>query len=150
MGLAFGTDHLAFVTGDTAQTVDFYTRVMGWPLAGAFTGTEPDGRRFFISGFQADGFVLEFEEVDDRPGPRPQAPGFPHFGLDVGSHDEYERWKAHLEGCDIPYLEVRDDDLFFSDPNGVSFQLIVKDLDEPPADRAARAAQLLDEWLERT
>jgi catechol 2,3-dioxygenase-like lactoylglutathione lyase family enzyme len=38
------TDHVALVTGDTAVTVDFYERVMGCPLVGAHTGTEPEGR----------------------------------------------------------------------------------------------------------
>ena len=147
MSLAFTTDHLAFVTGDTAATVDFYTRVMGWPLANAIAGTKADGRRSFISAFRADRFVLEFEEVEGRPGPAPQDAGFPHLGVDVGNRDEYERWRAHLEACDVPYLEVRGQDIRFSDPNGLSFQLIVKDVETPTADRATAAQRLLEEWV---
>lgn len=148
MSRTFRTDHLAFVTGDTGMTVDFYTRVMGWPLVGAHRGTEPDGRRFFITAFRTDGFVIEFEQVGDRPSPPPQAPGFPHLGLDVGSRDEYELWKDHLQQCDVKYLEFGDSDCFFSDPNGVTFQLIIKKDDGRTAEeRAALAQTMVDEWL---
>lgn len=146
--MTFRTDHLAFVTGDTGATVKFYTGVMGWPLVGAHRGTEPDGRRFFMTAFRVDGFVIEFEEVDDRPAPLPQAPGFPHLGLDVGSRDEYERWKGHLEACDVKYLEFGENDCFFSDPNGVTFQLFVKRDDGRSAEeRSALARTMVDEWL---
>lgn len=147
MALAFKTDHLAFVTGDTGATVEFYTQVMGWPLVGAHRGTEPDGRRFFMTAFRADGFVIEFEEVDGRPSPPPQAPSFPHLGLDVGSTDEYEQWKTHLDGCGVEYLDLGHD-CFFDDPNGVTFQLIVKRDDGRTADeRAALAEEMVGEWL---
>ena len=143
----FTTDHLAFVTGDTAKTVDFYTDVMGWPLVGAHRGKEPDGRWFFISAFQADGFLLEFEEVEGRAGPAPQADGFPHLGLDVGTDEEYERWKAHFESCGVPYLETSEHNCWITDPNGVSFQLILKERSFTARDRRAEAQELLDTWL---
>jgi catechol 2,3-dioxygenase-like lactoylglutathione lyase family enzyme len=148
MTLPFKTDHVAFVTGDTKQTVDFYTRVMEWPLVGAFGGTEPDGRPFLITVFQGDGWVLEFEEVEGRSGPSPQAAGFPHFGLDVGSHDEYERWKSHLAACGVGYLETREHNCWITDPNGVSFQLIVKEPDSrAPEQRKADGQKLVEEWI---
>lgn len=59
MDRGFSTDHLAFVTGDTARTIDFYSKVLGWPLVAAHRGTEPDGRGFFISAFQGDGWPSE-------------------------------------------------------------------------------------------
>jgi catechol 2,3-dioxygenase-like lactoylglutathione lyase family enzyme len=147
MALSFKTDHLAFVTGDTKRTVDFYTRVMGWPLVGAHTGLEPDGRRFCISAFEGDGWLLEFEEVEGREGPQPQAPGFPHLGLDVATADEYDRWKLHLGDCGVAFLETRPHNCFFSDPNGLSFQLIVKEPDTETTDaKAARARKMVEEW----
>ena len=144
----FKTDHLAFVTGDTALTVDFYTRVMGWPLVDAFQGVKGDGTRSFISAFQADGFVLEFEEIKGRAAPAQQVLAFPHLGLDVGNHGEYERWKAHLAECGTPFVETREHNCWITDPNGVSFQLIVKEADDSsPEARATRAHELFEEWV---
>ena len=148
MTLRFATDHLAMVTGDTAKTVDFYTRVMRWPLVAAQRGQEPDGRDYLITAFQGDRWRLEFEEVTGREGPRPQAPGFPHIGIDVGTHGEYEQWKAHLDQCAIPYLETREHNCFFTDPNGLSFQLIVKGTATAlQAEGSPAAEKLVQEWL---
>ena len=143
------TDHIAFVTGDTEKTVDFYTRVLGWPLVGVHRGAEPDGRKFFMTAFAGDGYFLEFEEVEGRPGPPTHAHGFPHFGIDVGTAGDYEGWKAHLHECGVEYLEMMPGDLFITDPNGVSFQIFVKQAgDDTSADeRAARARQMVDEWI---
>jgi catechol 2,3-dioxygenase-like lactoylglutathione lyase family enzyme len=144
------TDHVAFVTGDTEKTVDFYCRVMGWPLVGAHRGVEPDGRRFFISAFAAPGFFLEFEEVEDRPPAPAYAAGFPHFGIDVGSAEAYEEWKAHLARCEVAYLEMTPGDLFVTDPNGVSFQLLVKQPDAAGTveERSRRAGEMVAAWVD--
>ena len=142
------TDHLAFVTGDTGKTVDFYTRVLGWPLVGVHQGTEPDGRRFFMTAFRGDGFCIEFEEVEGRPAPRPTAMGFPHLGIDVGSFEAYDRWKDRLVELGVDHLEMVRGDLFITDPNGVSFQLFVKTADDAdPDERAAAARRAVDEWV---
>lgn len=151
MGTRVMTDHIAFVTGDTEKTVDFYTRVLRWPLVGAHRGTEPDGRKFFMTAFAGDGYCIEFEEVEGRPAPPTYAVGFPHFGVDVGTFTEYDEWKAHLDECAVDYLEMMRGDLFMTDPNGVSFQLIVKQAGEDDlteAERIARAQQMVKEWLE--
>jgi catechol 2,3-dioxygenase-like lactoylglutathione lyase family enzyme len=151
MGRGVKTDHIAFVTGDTEATVDFYTRVMRWPLVGTHQGTEPDGRKFFMTAFAADAYCIEFEEIEDRPAPPTFAIGFPHFGIDLGTYAEYDEWKAHLEEREVDYLEMMRGDLFITDPNGVSFQFIVKqsaDNDTTDADRVARAEQMVKEWIE--
>jgi catechol 2,3-dioxygenase-like lactoylglutathione lyase family enzyme len=148
MGRSATTDHIAFVTGDTRKTYDFYTRVLRWPLVGTHRGTEPDGRAFFMTAFAADGYCIEFEEIEGRPAPPTSAMGFPHFGLDLGSAAAYEEWKAHLEQLAVEYLEVAPGDLFITDPNGVSFQLFVKhDAESDETDRATRAKASVDEWI---
>ena len=150
MGAHGKTDHIAFVTGDTEKTVDFYTRVMRWPLVGAHRGTEPDGRKFFMTAFAGDGYCIEFEEIEGRPAPPTYASGFPHFGIDVGTWAEYDEWKAHLDGCAVEYAEIARGDLFITDPSGVSFQLFVKESDgnATEAERSDRAAQMVAEWIE--
>jgi catechol 2,3-dioxygenase-like lactoylglutathione lyase family enzyme len=145
---SFTTDHMAFVTGDTARTHDFYTRVMGWPLVWAQRGKEPDGREYFITAFGADGWVLEFEEVEGRACPPPQAPAFPHLGLDVGTREEYLRWKERLESCGVEYLEMGESDCYFTDPNGLTFQVLVKVQPQGTREeREANAHELLTRWL---
>lgn len=55
-------DRAAFLTWDTKATHDFYVDAMGWPLVVAW-GREDGDQPFFITGHDAGGWVIEFEEM---------------------------------------------------------------------------------------
>ena len=143
-------DHLAFITTDTAKTHDFYVKVMGWPLVGAF-GDENGSPPWIITGYDAGAFTIEFEEQDGigLPAPSP-APGFPHFGLMARDDEEMQAWRAHLQAHGVGYLE-QGCDLWFADPNGINFQLFLRTHPLPPADeRLAESEEKLASWMGRS
>lgn len=142
-------DHAAFLTADTAATHRFYTQVMDWPLVGAW-GRDDGDPQFFITAFNAGGWLIEFEEmVGVGKAPAPPAPGFPHFGLAAADRSELDAWKQRLDDHGIAYLETGED-LFFADPNGVHFQLMVRSWHGTPEEVLARSEEALARWLSRT
>ena len=149
MRATFRTDHAAFMTWDTAATHDFYTRVMGWPMVMAW-GREEADPPFFQSGYDAGPFTIEFEEQVGAPkvSQSPSA-GFPHFGLAAGDVDEVKRWIRHLEECGVEYLCFGEHDVFFTDPNGVSFQVFVPEDHGTPEERSKKSEANLAAWLAR-
>lgn len=148
MRAAFRTDHAAFLTWDTAKTHDFYTRVMGWPLAVAF-GNHDAEPPWFITGYDAGGWNIEFEEiVGTAPAPPPPAPAFPHFGLIAADADELAAWKRHLDDCGVVSLDMGGE-VFFEDPNGVTFQVFVPKSPGTPEERIAKSERNLAAWLAR-
>ena len=141
-------DHLAFMTSDTKATHDFYVEVIGWPLVVAW-GDAEGSPPFFITGYDAGHFKLEFEEqvgvapAEARPEP------FPHFGMRVSDKNEIGDWRVRLEAKGVRYVD-HDSEIWFSDPNGIRFQVFYKgaDGDDPQAVVQRSKANLAD-WLSR-
>jgi catechol 2,3-dioxygenase-like lactoylglutathione lyase family enzyme len=148
MRAEFRTDHAAFLTWDTAKTHDFYTRVMGWPLAVAFGNHDADPP-WFITGYDAGGWNIEFEEIVGTPAAVPQpAPAFPHFGLAAADAEELAAWKLHLDECGLRSMEMGNE-VFFGDPNGITFQVFVPTDHGTPEERRAKSEANLAAWLGR-
>ena len=138
-------DHVAFITEDTGKTHDFYVHVMGWPLVVAW-GDEHRETPFFITGYDAGGWTIEFEEQVGVPLPPPSpAPFFPHFGLVASGDDELAAWKRRLDEHGVSYVEAGTD-LFFSDPNNVTFQIHRKGWHGFPEELDGRLAENLRRW----
>jgi catechol 2,3-dioxygenase-like lactoylglutathione lyase family enzyme len=139
-------DHAAFLTWDTAATHDFYTKVMGWPLIVAW-GRQEGEQPFFISGYDAGGWTIEFEEQVGIPrGTPPPAPWFPHFGLLASSDEEFEAWKQRLDSNGVKFAHLGSD-LMFTDPNGVAFQVLRKAWHGAPEELAPLMASNYSSWV---
>jgi catechol 2,3-dioxygenase-like lactoylglutathione lyase family enzyme len=137
-GLPKMLHHAAFVTHDTAATVDFYTRVLGLELVSTViddripsTGDPfPYLHLFFKLG---DGSMIAFFESLDLP-PAPKSPHpaydiFNHFAFEVGSIAEVDRWAAHLMAHGVNCVGPTDHgviySVYFYDPNGVRLEFTV-------------------------
>ena len=139
-------DHAAFLTWDTAATHDFYTKVMGWPLVVAWGRPEGD-QPFFITGYDAGGWTIEFEEQVGVPvAAPPPAPYFPHFGLLAGSTEELAAWKQRLDANGVGYADMGSD-LMFTDPNGVTFQVLCKQWHGTPEELAPLMKSNYESWI---
>ena len=133
------------MTWDIKATHDFYTRVMNWPMVMAW-GRED----FFQIGFDTGSFTIEFEEqVGAARVSQSPAPGFPHFGLAARDLAEVEAWRAHLDACGVEHLSMVGDEVFFTDPNGVSFQVFAPRDHGTPEERLAKSEANLAAWLAR-
>jgi catechol 2,3-dioxygenase-like lactoylglutathione lyase family enzyme len=128
-------NHVAYATGNSAVTTDFYTRVMGMRLVTAVredrvpsTGDETPFLHTFFG--MADGTCIAFFEVDglDVSGESPLPRWIQHIALNVSSMQELEGWKTRLAGHNIDVLGIVDHEgiwqsIYFFDPNGIRLEL---------------------------
>jgi len=138
-------DHAAFVTWDVQATHDFYVHVMGWPLAAAW-GREDGTPPFFQIGFDAGGWLLEFEWQEGLARPAPVAPSFPHLAFAVDASADVDGWEAHVAGAGVPSMRFGDS-LYFTDPNDLTFQVYVKEPHGTPEEQLAKSRANLDAFL---
>jgi catechol 2,3-dioxygenase-like lactoylglutathione lyase family enzyme len=131
-----GLHHIAFVTHDTAATVDFYTRVLRMPLIATVINTEiahthepfPYMHLFFRMW---DGSTIAFFESPGLPEPSPSShPAydiFKHLALEVGSKEEVDRWAAYLADLGIETVGPKEHGIIYSlylyDPSGHRLEL---------------------------
>jgi glyoxylase I family protein len=128
--------HVAYMTRDTAATVDFYTRILGMELVNAVlddsipsTGEPvPYFHSFFRMG---DGSTVAFFEAPElpplEPPPHPAYDTFQHIALQVESTEVVDRWHAWLCANGVEVLGPVDHriiySIYFHDPNGVRLEI---------------------------
>jgi len=150
--------HVAYVTGDTSTTVDFYTRIMGMDfVAAVLDDAIPSTKEpvpYFHSFFKmTSGETMAFFEAPDLPAPAEDTHHayrtFRHLALGVDSPAAVDAWKTWLvtQGVDVigPIDHGIIYSIYFFDPSGVRLELTV-DLDTTWRDRAEGARASLEEW----
>jgi glyoxalase family protein len=128
-----GIHHITCITGDARRNVDFYTRVLGLRLVKK-TVNQDDPTVYHL--FYADdkgsaGADLTFFEY---PGARPgrAGDGMVHLiVLRVASTEALDFWADRL-GTDGIEPRREGDSLFFSDPEGLAFELRAVDSPDAP------------------
>jgi catechol 2,3-dioxygenase-like lactoylglutathione lyase family enzyme len=152
--------HLAYVTEDTARTVDFYTHILGLELCMSVmhdripsTGdTFPYLHTFFRLG---DGSTLAFFEspgLPTRSGPsHPAYQIFDHLALQVASPAEVHAWRDWLVQNGVEVLGPVDHkiilSIYFRDEiNNLRLELTTPLVDDWN-DRGDVAQQDLQEWI---
>jgi glyoxylase I family protein len=150
-----GLNHVAYVTWNTAETVRFYTEVLGMRLVGHATGDQTSSgpsNRFLHTFFEmGDGSCIAFFEIDgvERETHVSPVPNWArHIALGVGSLDELADWENHLRQQGVELLQ-RDHgtwlSIYFFDPNGLRIELTYQN--RPLTDEDAAAANAaLAEW----
>ena len=150
--IATRLNHVAYPTFDTAETVRFYTEVMGFRLVDAVHDTS--GPKPFLHTFFAmeSGEIIAFFETEGLK--RPAGDGLPrwirHLALSVDSRETLAAWQERLTRHGVRVTgPVNHDDtwlsIYFGDPNGVTLELTHRSraLDE---DDARRAASVVADW----
>jgi catechol 2,3-dioxygenase-like lactoylglutathione lyase family enzyme len=158
-----GINHLALVCKDMAQTVAFYTQILGMPLVK--TVSLPDGGQHFFFDC-GGGAMLAFFWWKDAPAAAPGIASVEHFPnkpkTAVGSmnhvaftldEDELEAAIGRLKAAGVPVLPsvVNHDDsemgvardnhpgvfvrsVYFTDPNGIMMEFAASTRPLGPAD----------------
>lgn len=153
-----GLHHIAYMTRDSAATVDFYTRVLGMKLVATVANNEvpstgdpfPYLHLFFQMG---DGSLIAFFESIGLPPPAPAShPAydvFNHIALDVGSKEEVDRWIARLTALGVEVIGPVEHAViysaYFHDPNGIRVELTAT-LDPSFTNQEALAKEDLASW----
>jgi len=155
--IASALNHVAYPTANTAETVRFYTEVMGFKLVHAVRSDgdpETGESRPFLHTFFAmgSGEVIAFFDIEGLERPKKDnAPTWSrHFAMSVGSHEELMAWRQRLLDHDVPVSPVVDHDgvwhsIYFPDPNEILLELTYQARDLTEED-AANAARMVGEW----
>src|SRR4051812_26125686 len=130
--IASTLNHVAYPTANTAETVRFYTEVMGFKLVhGVRSDADPesgDSRPFLHTFFaMGSGEIIAFFDIAGlTPGDGDGLPRWVrHLALTVDSREAVLEWKQHLESRGIRVSGPVDHDgvwlsIYFGDPNGVT------------------------------
>ena len=154
-------NHVAYPTADTAETVRFYTEVMGFTLAHAIRGEiDPETREArphlhtFLS--MGSGEVIAFFDIRGlTPSAQDSMPRWVrHLALSVDSRETLAAWQAHLQRHGIHVTGPVDHEgtwlsIYFADPNGITLELTHQSRALTDAD-AAHAARMVADWTGRS
>jgi len=153
-------NHLAYVTRDTAATLQFYTEVMRMPLVEAVmharvpsTG-DPFPYVHFFFRMQDGSTIAFFEAIGLPPRPEPTHPAylvFDHLALEVGTPREVDEWRDHLVAHGVEVIGPIDHGIiysvYFHDPNGIRLE-ITTPLEADWNDRPGVAHDIVGAWLD--
>ncbi|MDH4075453.1 MAG: VOC family protein [Acidimicrobiia bacterium] len=150
--------HLAYVTHDTAATVDFYEGVLGLRLVHAIMGPVvpstkapyPHIHTFFQLASGENVAFFECPNLNHQPPERrPGYEDFEHLALAVATRDDVDRWREYLQakGLDV----ITNDhgiiySIYFRDPvNDIRLE-ITTTTDPSWSERGAAAHQAVADW----
>jgi catechol 2,3-dioxygenase-like lactoylglutathione lyase family enzyme len=128
---ADGLNHLAFITDDLEQTIEFYAELIRLKLlrVRAMDGDLSSTQVFFDMG---RGELLAFLRLSNvRDDARIGIGGYHHFALTV-SRKQYDSAKKRLDERSYPYTTISHeilDTITLSDPNGITVELSVWNID---------------------
>lgn len=149
-----GLNHVAYLTRDTAKTVQFYTEVLGMRLVGHAlddkVGSTGEAQRFLHTFFEmADGSCIAFFELEGLPDGEDQTvvpPWVRHIAFNVGSMEELEDARQRLVAAGVDVIGPVDHEgiwqsIYFFDHNGIRLELTFqrRPLDDDDARAAADA-----------
>ena len=151
--IATRMNHVAYPTFDTAETVRFYTEVMGFRLVDAVQ--DSIGRMAFLHTFFAmeSGEIIAFFDIPGLEKPKRDhlPPWVRHLAMSVDSAETLAAWKTRLEAHGLKVAGPVDHDgvwssIYFSDPNDVTLELTHQARPLNDAD-AQRAADMVAAWV---
>jgi catechol 2,3-dioxygenase-like lactoylglutathione lyase family enzyme len=121
-------NHLALSVRDQRRSIDFYARYFGFDPSTA--RRYPDG---VIIVHDSVGFALALGPDDGSD----RAPGFPHFGFDLGSPEEVRELRARLLADGIGLVEEEDTDAYVGfkclDPDDHVIEVAWEPVQAPPS-----------------
>jgi len=154
--------HVAYRCDDAAETVDFYSRIVGLPFAHALlndtvasTGEYSPHIHIFFE--MLDGSFIAFFEVP-KSAPAQRDPNTPrwvqHLALKVPDQPALLSAKSRLEKHGVSVVGPTDhgfcQSIYFFDPSGNRLELTVNMEAESDRSRyAAEAPAVLRKWVER-
>jgi catechol 2,3-dioxygenase-like lactoylglutathione lyase family enzyme len=121
-------DHLALPIYDAEKSLDFYERVLEFPLISALSGDDWDGKPWLMMIFGcADGrqvvlVALRGAEREVSALPRETR----HFAFSVDDASALTAWKRRLELSGVSFWEEdhgTQRSVYFEDPNGIVLEI---------------------------
>ena len=127
---ARGVHHVALLSSDVQQTVDFYQGLLEFPLTEMFENRDYTGSTHFFFDIGNGNTIAFFDLPGLDLGPYAEVlGGLHHLAISV----EPERWahlKAKLDDAGIEYAHIDGSSIYFRDPDGARLELISDPLGE--------------------
>lgn len=153
-------NHAAYVTHDVAATTDFYTRIMGMPLASTvfdeqIPSTGDDIPYFHIFFRMQDGSTIAFFEAPGVPLPSESShlayDIFNHIALQAKDREEVMQWYEWLKSNGVEVIGPTDHkglilSIYFHDPSGHRLE-ITTPIDKDWNRHTARGYEDLAAWV---
>ncbi len=156
-----GLNHAAFLTHDTAKTMDFYTNVLGMRLVGHAlddkVGSTGEAQQFLHTFFEMeDGSCVAFFELDglaDDPDQTIVPKWVRHIALSVPSPEALAEARERLVSAGIDVIGPVDHEgiwssIYFFDHNDIRVELTFQRRPLGDADAVAATAAVAD-WVAR-
>jgi glyoxylase I family protein len=130
-----GVHHLALICSDPETTINFYDRLLGFPLVELFENRDYPGSThfFFDIGHQNMLAFFDFPGLGLEPVPEGLG-GVQHVAISV-TPEQFEAAKARLAEAGITYLGPDMgvlESIYFKDPDNIQVELIRQPLFEMP------------------
>jgi len=154
-----GLNHVAYLTRDTAKTVELYTEVLGFELVGHAlddkVGSTGEPQRFLHTFFaMEDGSCIAFFELEGLAEGEDQTvvpPWVRHIALSVDSMEALEEARQRVVAAGLDVIGPVDHEgiwqsIYFFDHNGIRLELTYQCRPLGEADAAA-AADAVAGWV---
>ena len=121
---ARGVHHVALLSSDVQQTIDFYQGLLEFPLTDLFENRDYKSSTHFFFDIGNGNTVAFFDFPGLDLGPYAEVlGGLHHLAISV-EPDTWARLKAKLDDAGVPYAHISGTSIYFNDPDGARLELI--------------------------
>src|SRR3954451_24378543 len=127
---ARGVHHVALISSDVERTVEFYQKLLEFPLTEMFENRDYGGSTHFFFDI-GNGNALAFFDLPglDLGKYAEVLGGLHHLAISMPP-DRWQRVKEKLDDAGVEYAHVDGSSLYFFDPDGARLELISDPLGE--------------------
>jgi len=125
---ARGVHHLALLSSDVERTIDFYQRVLGFPLTELFENRDSPGSTHFFFDIGNGNLLAFFDFPTLEMGPYAEVLGSLHHLAISVSPDVHTDLRKRLEDNDVAIDFDYETSIYFRGPDGERLELIADSL----------------------
>jgi catechol 2,3-dioxygenase-like lactoylglutathione lyase family enzyme len=127
---ARGVHHIALLSRNVEATIDFYQRVLEFPLTELFENRDYEGSTHFFFDIGTGNFLAFFDFPGLDLGDYAEVlGGLHHIAISV-ERDRWETLRANLEREGVEHQVVSESSMYFTGPDGERLELISDPLGE--------------------
>ena len=127
---ARGIHHLALLSSDVEQTIQFYQGLLEFPLTHMWENRDYQGSTHFFFDVGNDTALAFFDLPGLDLGPYKELLGGLHHLAIAVEPTKWQYLKDKLDAANVPYAHIDGSSIYFSDPDGSRLELISDPLRE--------------------
>ncbi len=127
---ARGIHHLALLSSDVEQTIQFYQGLLEFPLTHMWENRDYQGSTHFFFDVGNDTALAFFDLPGLDLGPYKEVLGGLHHLAIAVEPTKWQYLKDKLDAANVPYAHIDGSSIYFNDPDGSRLELISDPLRE--------------------